>query len=136
MAAGGASPSPRLALAAPAAAAAAVVAASLLLDLPLLARLPVLCPSRVLAGIPCPGCGLTRSLVAAAHGELGRAFEFHLFGPLVLCACAAAALWLPLRGLAARPPLSAAVAARARAALVPLLAGWLAWSGWRAVSAL
>jgi len=49
----------------------------------------VLCAFRQLTGIPCMGCGLTRSFCALAKGEVGRAFGFHLLGPaLFVAACA------------------------------------------------
>ena len=47
---------------------------------------PVLCPFRLATGLPCPGCGLTRSWVAAAHGDLSTAFADNLFGPVSLVA--------------------------------------------------
>ena len=31
------------------------------------------CPLRTLTGIPCPLCGSTRGVIAAVHGDLGRA---------------------------------------------------------------
>ena len=44
--------------------------------------LPDLCPIRALTHIPCPGCGISRSLVCTAHGELTRAFILHPLGPV------------------------------------------------------
>ena len=44
--------------------------------------LPDLCPIKVLTHIPCPGCGISRSLVCCAHGELLRAFWLHPLGPV------------------------------------------------------
>ncbi len=44
---------------------------------------PVLCGSRLLLGLPCPACGLTRSFCAMTHGAFGEAFGFHFFGPLL-----------------------------------------------------
>ena len=41
---------------------------------------PVICPFRRLTGLPCPGCGLTRSWVYLAHGRWGDAFAAHPFG--------------------------------------------------------
>lgn len=42
-------------------------------------RLPF-CPLASIAGIPCPGCGLTRATLALAHGDVQHAFALH---PLV-----------------------------------------------------
>lgn len=41
---------------------------------------PAICPVRNSVGVPCPGCGLTRSTVALLHGDFERALHFH---PLV-----------------------------------------------------
>lgn len=46
---------------------------------------PVICPFRALTGLPCPGCGLTRSWVYAAHGWWRESFASNPFG-LVLAA--------------------------------------------------
>jgi len=51
--------------------------------------LPGLCFSREWLGVPCPGCGLTRSFISLGHGQLSRAWHFNpagvlLFG-LVVC---------------------------------------------------
>jgi hypothetical protein len=43
---------------------------------------PVLCPFRLATGLPCPGCGLTRSFVAMGHGDVREAFRQHAFGPI------------------------------------------------------
>jgi hypothetical protein len=54
---------------------------------------PVLCPFRRLTGVPCPGCGMTRSFVAVAHGDLGTAFAFNRLGPFMMTIFAIAILW-------------------------------------------
>lgn len=41
------------------------------------------CPLRHFTGIPCPTCGMTRSFIAVARGNLHEAFVYHLFGPFV-----------------------------------------------------
>ena len=38
-----------------------------------------ICPVRLLTGIPCPGCGITRSLRELLHGHFAEAFRLHPF---------------------------------------------------------
>ena len=45
--------------------------------------LPGLCMLRETTGIPCPGCGLTRSLVAAVRGDWSSSFAYHRLGPVL-----------------------------------------------------
>lgn len=54
------------------------------------------CPLRAITGIPCPTCGMTRSFVTLAQGNLEAAINYHLFGPalfLLLLASAMSLLW-------------------------------------------
>lgn len=37
------------------------------------------CPTRLLFGVPCPGCGMTRALINILLLEFKEAFEYHLF---------------------------------------------------------
>jgi len=48
--------------------------------------LPELCSWKATTGIPCPGCGLTRSFVSLAHGRIAAAFAFHPIGPVLFFA--------------------------------------------------
>ena len=63
-------------------------------------RLPF-CPLASIAGIPCPGCGLTRATLALAHGDVHRAVELHplvfVLAPLFIAAVLSAA-WGFVRG--------------------------------------
>jgi hypothetical protein len=43
----------------------------------------LICPWYHFTGIPCPSCGLTRSFMAVARGDVLRAVQFHAFGPLL-----------------------------------------------------
>jgi hypothetical protein len=61
--------------------------------------LPATCPSRVLLHVDCPGCGLTRSFIATAHGQFARAYAFHRVGPLLFLLVL---LQIPLRLYALR----------------------------------
>jgi hypothetical protein len=54
---------------------------------------PVLCPFRRITGMPCPGCGMTRSFVALAHGDLGAALAFNRLGPLLMVVFVVALAW-------------------------------------------
>ncbi len=45
---------------------------------------PVVCTFKRISGLGCPGCGITRSLSATMHLDLGRAFQIHAFGPPIV----------------------------------------------------
>jgi len=51
---------------------------------------PPLCPLHAVAGLNCPGCGLTRSFCAMAHGCFVEALSHHWLGPLLFTASAVA----------------------------------------------
>lgn len=42
--------------------------------------LPGICMMRSVTGIPCPGCGLLRSMVTAMHGNVAKSWEYHRLG--------------------------------------------------------
>lgn len=46
--------------------------------------LPDVCIFRGVTGLPCPGCGLVRSLVAATHGDVNLSLSYHRLGLLTL----------------------------------------------------
>lgn len=48
---------------------------------------PLRCPLLTLTGIPCPGCGLTRSFVAIAQGDWSEAVAYHGLGPILFAGC-------------------------------------------------
>ena len=56
-----------------------------------------ICLFRYLTGLPCPGCGLTRSFSCILHADFGRGYDFHPFGYLLLplFLLAATTLFLP-----------------------------------------
>jgi hypothetical protein len=77
-------------------------------------------------GWPCPTCGLTTSLAAMAHGNVGLAFRAHPFGVAAFILVVVAALAGGVELLGAWPILSA-VRPRlwwAPAAVGALLLGW------------
>lgn len=45
---------------------------------------PVICPFRLMTGLPCPGCGLTRSWVHLAHGQMSDAWAANPFGVVTM----------------------------------------------------
>lgn len=60
-------------------------------------RVPFLvCPLRYWTGIPCPTCGMTRSFMAIARGDVSLAFTEHLFGPILFVLFLIAAVHLAL----------------------------------------
>ena len=74
-----------------------VFAASALLPLPCgaggqIGHLPSICLFYHLTGLPCPGCGLTRSFVCLGHGHFWEALHWHPLGPAIFLLFAL--LWL------------------------------------------
>jgi len=59
-----------------------------------LGRPVIVCPFRLLTGLPCPFCGGGRALTAAAEGDLLAAW---LFNPLLVTVCAAFGVLLFVR---------------------------------------
>lgn len=104
---------------------AAAVAAAFLLSPEAMGRGPTVCAFRRATGVPCPGCGLTRSWVLAAHGRLPSAFGEHAFGPPTL----AAAAFILSRGPSGLAGLGRGAGAQVAEGL--LAAAWLGWAGRR-----
>ncbi len=102
------------------------------------AALPGGCLAQLLLDLPCPGCGLTRSVAATAHGDWSAAWILHPLGPPV--ALAFGLLFLGSLRLALRPARSAAHHQRAlvwirrtdRLLILSLTAVWL----WRLTAEL
>ncbi len=104
-------------------------------------RLPHLplpkCPWRMLLGIQCPGCGLTRAFVALAQGDLRAAWTFHPWAfPLFAGAVwfAARPWWLALR--AGKPSARAVEPTGKRGQpwlTLAVLAAFSGWALWRAL---
>ena len=46
-----------------------------------------LCPLKMLSGFPCPGCGITKSLVYFYEGDIQKSMYYHILGPLVVGFC-------------------------------------------------
>jgi hypothetical protein len=46
--------------------------------------IPDTCSFKNLTGLPCPGCGLTRSIVAGLHGDFSASLSYHKLGLLTL----------------------------------------------------
>lgn len=55
-----------------------------------------ICPFKMITGFPCPGCGITKSLVFLYAGDLVKSMYYHLFGPLTFLFCIAAIFVLSL----------------------------------------
>jgi hypothetical protein len=46
-----------------------------------------LCPFKMFTGFPCPGCGITKSLVYFYQGDLSKSMHYHVLGPFVVLFC-------------------------------------------------
>ena len=49
--------------------------------------IPGTCFFKLTTGLPCPGCGLTRSFVHVANGNVHRAAAFNWMGPVLYILC-------------------------------------------------
>ena len=69
-------------------------------------ELPVICPSRLLFGVNCPGCGMTRSVLLTLGGDLRGALMVNPAGPFLVVALIllAVQLLLTARGSEAGTP--------------------------------
>ena len=88
---------------------------------------PVLCPFRLATGLPCPGCGLTRSWVFIAHGDFGAALRVNPFGYLTMAAAVALIAVVTAAVLGGRPIPSMSPVVRSRPFLA-VSACWLAFA--------
>jgi hypothetical protein len=89
------------------------------------------CAFKTITGLPCPTCGLTRTIIALSRGDVDRAL---FLNPLAAIACGVAALYLlyaaavlALRLPRFRPTVSAIGARRLRIATVAALAANWIW---------
>ncbi len=82
---------------------AALLVASALLPLPhnhAIAGMPSVCAWHHFTGLPCPGCGLTRSWVCMAHGQFADAFVWHPLGPILFLSALIYTFWSAWMALA------------------------------------
>lgn len=61
------------------------------------AHLPDICMFHRITGLPCPGCGMTRSFICMAHGRFVEAFHYHALGPIAFAIVCAWALFNVVR---------------------------------------
>ncbi|WP_232677226.1 DUF2752 domain-containing protein [Nocardioides sp. R-C-SC26] len=95
---------------------------------------PIICPFRMLTGLPCPGCGLTRAWVYAMHGRWSDSLTANPFGvvSMVLAAALVLAVVFALVRRRAAPDLDVVVR---RPVIVAIVVAWLGFAAVRLVSA-
>lgn len=96
---------------------------------------PVVCPFRLLTGLPCPGCGLTRSWVCLLHGEWQHAVAANAFGPAAVLGVLLLVVVSVRARVAGHPPTALNRLVR-RPPVVAVAAVWLAYAVVRLVLAL
>lgn len=101
------------------------------------------CAFRVHFGIPCPNCGMTRSLILAAHGEFTRAASVAPGGAAMVLASALASALLALLGVTMLSGRTEAIRRTQTATRVGVLTAaaatagiWFAGWAWQVVHAL
>ncbi len=84
------------------------------------------CPVKLLTGIPCATCGLTRCTLALTQGRLGEAFHWHPVAVLLLFGALLAAAWDLRRAWRKGPYPALPESDWARAGVAALLVGtWI-----------
>lgn len=78
-----------------------------------------ICPFRLITGVPCPACGLVRSVVATMHGDAYDSLQLHPFGMVAVLVMITLALGLDRRF----PAVTAVVLKRSTLSVVAVL--WL-----------
>lgn len=97
--------------------------------------IPIACAFRRATGLPCPTCGLTRSMVLALHGNVGAAWSVMPVGPVLILGAlslavvslgyaAVAPRWRQASRDSARRWMARAGLAYGAAAVVLWLGGW------------
>ena len=89
------------------------------------------CAFKIITGLPCPTCGVTRTIIALSRGDVDRAL---FLNPLATIVCVAGLLYLvyaaavlALRLPRFRPTVSAAGARRLRIGAVAVIASNWIW---------
>lgn len=88
------------------------------------------CLLQTSVGIPCPGCGITRSSVSLMTGDLHQAFQHHPSGPLIFIIALVSTAYFSavlLRSVAVEWALELRLySGFERLAVLLLIVGWLA----------
>jgi len=91
------------------------------------------CALKARFGLPCPTCGLTRSIVLSLHGEIARAWNVAPGGPVAVLGCLALAIaLLLLNGVAPRLRERMKTAIRSGALAYAAIAATVWIAGWAA----
>lgn len=88
---------------------------------------PVVCPIRLLTGLPCPGCGLTRAWVYLVHGRLTDSLLANPFGAVLLALGVALAVAVVTARIRRSAPVDLEALVR-RPWLRALFAAWIAFA--------
>ncbi|HMS77523.1 DUF2752 domain-containing protein [Gordonia sp. (in: high G+C Gram-positive bacteria)] len=96
---------------------------------------PILCPFRLMTGLSCPGCGLTRSWVYTMHGDWAAALGANIFGPLLIVAVVVLTAVVVARRIRSRPAPALEAIARHRLTYA-VLAVWLVYAVVRLITEL
>lgn len=88
------------------------------------------CIVRILFNLPCPGCGMTRAWVHAAHGDLAGAFWLNPFGLVLMAMAAFAAVYVGQALIRRRPPEGMLDLIRPQPVLA-VFSLWIVWSAYR-----
>ena len=85
-----------------------------------------ICTFKRLAGVPCPGCGMTRSVLSIVDGRWGEAARFHPFGFLAVGLTIGLWIYGSASFFKPSPPILSLIGIKTAVAMGVVLAAYLA----------
>lgn len=61
-----------------------------------------ICPMKLLTGLPCPGCGITKSFISLYKGDIIKSLSYNFLGPLAVFLCFATIIVLMIEIITGR----------------------------------
>lgn len=97
---------------------------------------PIVCPFRLITGLPCPGCGSIRAWTSALEGDFSSALQFNPFSVLVLVLAVGLVAWRLMAWLVPDISKPDPLSLLAKPITLSFVGVWCVWALLRAVGGL